>query len=364
MDNMDLYINKISCYLNDRMEKKGVGPKELANQTGLTLAEIRNLREAKLKRVNMQNVVRLARCFGDSVEEILGSKSLPDYLKVDVQLLEYDEPFFSYYGDRLFGIADCFGNEYDEPYELCVVNTVHSFVEAHKLANGYYTDGIRKENTKLLTKENIEKEYVNYVLEKIRLKYEKTEASSDNQTEASSANQIGEKPWQLKIGKNLRVIREHRDISREKLAIMTGISVDIIYRIENGQNKRVDYGQLGKLALGCNCTLDFLLGTSVDPVADAGNVDVFYGLKKTFIHKHVQVGHDLAYVSEYMDDASKSIVKCMIDNLNLMFKKKEITDSLGYKPLSLAEVYVREQELFKAEHPNRGITIRKREYNE
>lgn len=354
MKNFDEYVKNMSLFINRKMKENNIGPTELSNQTGLSIYELRNMREGNLKKLNMQNIIRLARYFGCEIEAILGSKSLPEELRWDCQLVEYEEPFYSYYGDRVFGITDCFYKKYDDKYEECVIGAVHSFVCAHKLATGYFNENMDRAKVKSLTKEQIESEYQEYVLDRF----------INENTNESSAEKVTneEKTLAVKVGENLRVIREYRNMSREELADKTNLSVDVLYRIEKGQNKNINYEHLIRVSVACLCTLDFLLGDSCDPVSDANGEDVFDGLDKSFIQRHVEIGHDMAYVTLYMDDHAKSIVKAMIDNLNLMYRQKELTDSANEKTISLAEVYVREQSAFRKNHQNRGITIRKREY--
>ena len=99
----------------------------------------------------MHSVSRLTRYFGCSVEVLLGTKNLPENLSVHCSMVEYEEPFYRYYGDRLFGIHDCFGTEYDDEYESVIVNTMHSFVRAHMLAVGYFQEGLDKQACLSLT---------------------------------------------------------------------------------------------------------------------------------------------------------------------------------------------------------------------
>lgn len=355
MNKIDIYVKNMALFINKKIKENGIGPAELANQTGLSIYEVRNMREGKLKKINMQNVFRIARYFGCEVETILGSKSLPEELRADYQLVEYEEPFYSYYGDRVFGIRDYFLKKYDEQYEQCVIGTIHSFVSAHKLATGYFAEDIDREKTRLLTTELIENEYQEYIIDQFIAEKKSSKAKETNIDEKKSTA--------VKIGENLRVIREFRKISKEKLSEKTNISTDVLYRIEKGMNKKINYEQLIKISTACLCTLDFLLGKSYDPVSDGNGEDVFYGLNKTFIQRHVELGHDMAYVALYMDEQSKTLVKGIIDNLNLMYKQKVMTDSLNRKSLSLAEVYVREQAAFREGHPKRGYSIRKREYD-
>lgn len=344
-------VRYMARYVNDHMRSNNIGPKELAKRTGLSDAEIRNIRDAKLKKVSMHSVSRLTRYLGCSVEELLGTKNLPENLSVNYGMVEYEEPFYRYYGDRLFGIHDCFGTKYDDEYESVIVNTVHSFVRAHMLAVGYFQEGLDKQACLSLTKEKIESDFSDAILQEFL-----------NVDCVSEEESIGKEDFSAMVGKNVRTIREYRKMTRIDLETKSGISRDIIYKIETGEKKSVDYEQLIKISVACVCSIDFLLGDSIDPVADANGRDVFCGLSRTFIEKHVDVGHDLAYISNYMDKNSKQLAKGIIDYLNLMYKQKRVTDSHNCRKLSMAEVYVREQTDFRATHPNRGYRAYKPEY--
>lgn len=344
-------VKNMAQYVNEHMRNNNIGPTELAKRTGLSDAEIRNIRDAKLKKVSMHSVSRLTRYFGCSVEELLGTKNLPENLSVKLNMVEYEEPFYRYYGDRLFGIQDCFGMKYDDEYEEVIVNTIHSFVRAHMLATGYFQEGLDKQACLSLTKEKIESDFRDVVLQEF--------LSEDSVPEEKF---VSKENFTVMVGKNIRIIREYRQMTRHDLEAKSGISKDIIYKLETGENKSVNYEHLIKISIACMCSIDFLLGDSIDPVADANGNDVFCGLSRTFIEKHVEVGHDLAYISNYMDENSKLLAKGIIDYLNLMFKQKRVTDSHNNRKLSLAEVYVREQTDFRTTHPNRGYRGYIREY--
>ena len=111
------------------------------------------------------------------------------------------------------------------------------------------------------------------------------------------------------------------------------------------------------------CSTDFLLGESCDPTANRDGNSLFYHLNDDIVFRHVQLGHDLAYASNYMDDSAKSILTGMIDNLNLMYQyKKNKEDSFG-KRLSTQEVFFREQRLYKDKYKNRGARFYTQRYN-
>lgn len=351
MNSHELCVKNMAQFVNDHMRRNNIGPTELAKRTGLSDAEIRNIRDAKLRKVSMHSVSRLTRYFGCSVEELLGTKSLPENLSVKYNMVEYEEPFYRYYGDRLFGIHDCFLNEYDDEYEIVIINTIHSFVRAHMLAVGYFQEGLDKQDSLSLTDEKIESDFDNLLFQEF--------LNEDNIPEEEPTSK---EDFSAKVGNNVRTIREYRKMTRMELAAKSGISKDIIYKIETGEKKSVDYEQLIKISIACVCSIDFLLGDSLDPVADANGNDIFYGATKRFLQRHVEVGHDLAYISNYMDENSKQLAKGIIDYLNLMFKQKRVNDSLNKRKLSLAEVYVREQADFRATHPNRGYQGYVREY--
>ena len=351
MTSIESCIKNMARFVNEYIQRNGVGPTELAKRTGLSDAEIRNIRDAKLKKVNMHSVSRLTRFFGCSVEELLGTRELPENLSINYSMVEYEEPFYRYYGDRLFGIHDCFLNEYDEEYESVIVNTIHSFVRAHMLATGYYREGLDKKSCLELNRERIESDYRELILNEF--------FSEDSACEEKPADK---KDFTQRVGNNVRIIREYRKMTRSDLEAKSGISKDIIFKIETGEKKTVNYEQLIKIAVACVCSIDFLLGDSIDPVADANGNDVFCGMHKSFIEKHVEVGHDLAYISNYMDENSKQLAKSIIDYLNLMYKQKRVTDSHENKKLSSAEVYIREQADFRATHQNRGYRGYLREY--
>ena len=87
-------VKNMAQYVNDHMRNNNIGPMELAKRTGLSVSEIRNIRDAKLKKVSMHSVSRLTRYFGCSVEVLLGTKNLPENLSVHCSMVVFEEPFY------------------------------------------------------------------------------------------------------------------------------------------------------------------------------------------------------------------------------------------------------------------------------
>ena len=71
---------------------------------------------------------------------------MPDDVYVKEEYVEFITSFFEKEGgDFLLYNKIPLLPKYDEEYEKCVVQAIHSYIEAHKLATGYYYENINSE---------------------------------------------------------------------------------------------------------------------------------------------------------------------------------------------------------------------------
>jgi transcriptional regulator with XRE-family HTH domain len=63
----------------------------------------------------------------------------------------------------------------------------------------------------------------------------------------------------------LRALRYERELSADRLAELTGLTTQHIYRLERGERPNVWGVTLAKLAIALDTTTDYLLNLTVDP---------------------------------------------------------------------------------------------------
>lgn len=346
--------------LNKMMQEQKITVSDLSERTGVSTYEIRNIKEGKIKRLNAKNIVKLAFYFQVTPNEFLGAKELPEELEIDVSHVEFQTSFYEKEGlDFTFYNKCDLLDSYDPEFEKCVVNCIHSFVEAHKLAAGYYYEKIDREETRQLSGMNIDDNYKNYVIEKIFRKYDGN--SEDEEDKVPFCDKIDEISNSEQIGKTIKKMREMYNITRKELSERTGLGIDCLYRIENGQNKKINYSHINIIARELLCTADFLLGESCDPTADKSGKTQFY-IGKDLIFRYVELGHDLAYVKNYMDEENKEIVIKLINQLNLLYKLYDMNKGKMGKRLDNQDVYFREQKHYKNNYKNRGAHFYTKKY--
>lgn len=355
IDNESDLIDNLSKNVKKIMAEQKISMKKLAERTGLSFSVIRNIRDRKVKKLNAQNIYRLAVYFHISPNQLLGTDSIPAELNITEERVEFLSSFFEKEaGDFIYHNKCQFLEDYDSRYEECVVNTIHSFIEAYKMAAGYYYEAADPAKTKSITKDAVDKEYLKYVLSETLHKEEGKE--EHHVKDERAAGQIPA------AGKAVRRLRESYGITRKELGLRTGLGEDCIYRIESGINKKINYQHMNLIARELLCTPDFLLGESCDPASDRYGSAVFYPAGKGLVFRHVQLGHDLAYAWNYMDAASKDVVISMIHTLNMMYRYKKVSkDSFGRR-LSVQEVFFREQDLYRKRYKNRGAHFYTQKY--
>ena len=343
-------ISNLSKSVRKLMAERKLSINELAKKTGLTFSVIRNIKDGKVKKVNAHNVFQIASYFHVSPNELLGTKTIPDELKIREERVEFISSFFEKEaGDFLFYNKCGFFDSYDSEYEKCVVASIHSFVEAHKIATGYYHKGFAGKKIQEMTSEMIEKERQEYILNMC--------FGCENQTVPNGSLECRElyhENEMVSTGMAIKRLRELYGLSRKQLADRTGLGEDCMYRIENGINKKVNFEHLSKISRELLCTSDFLLGESCDPTCNKDGSSLFYLPDKGLEFRYVQLGHDLAYALNYMNSESKDIVINMIKTMNLMTGYKTVHDDSFGERLSIQEVFFREQSLYMEKYRNRG----------
>lgn len=352
-------IKNLSKSINQIMKDNELNIHGFAQLTGLTYAMVRNMKDAKIKKINAANLIKVANYFHLSPCELLGVEALPEELHIEEEYAEFDTSFFEREAGDFLSDNKCYLlKSYDAEYEECMINSIHYFVEAHKTSTGYYYNGIDRNETSAITKELVDKEK----LERILSEYfdEDSKGSISEEHECSSIQNVNSVETTAKA---IRCLREMYGITRKDLGKRTGLGEDAMYRIEAGINKKLNFEHIQIIAKELMCSTDFLLGESCDPTANRDGNSLFYHLSEDIVFRHVQLGHDLAYASNYMDDSAKSILTGMIDNLNLMYQyKKNKEDSFGER-LSTQEVFFREQRLYKDKYKNRGARFYTQRYN-
>lgn len=236
-------IRNLSGNVKKIMAEQKISINELAKKTGLSFAVIRNIRDGKIKKLNAQNIYRLVVYFHISPNQLLGTDSIPEELNITEEHVEFITSFFEKEaGDFTFYNKCDFFKDYDLQYEECVVNTIHSFIEAHKRATGYYNEAIDSEKTKSLTKDSIDKAYREYVWNKFCQKF-----SDENKrrTERNEKNQSVKDIDKISAtGMAIKKLRELYGLTRKELGKRTRLGEDCMYRIEAGINKKINYPEL------------------------------------------------------------------------------------------------------------------------
>lgn len=349
-----ILLQNLSKNARQIIKSQHVTLKELVQRTGLSIHVIRNMKDGKVKKLNALNIYKLASGLQVTPKILLGVENIPEEMQIKEEHLEFVSSFYEKDGGDFEFYEKCeLNRKYDDEYEACVVNSIHSFVEAHKLATGYYFEGIDRVVTQQLTKKSIEDKYEDYVIEKILKRYEGNEDVNDNST------------WNLDkakaTGEAIQKMRNLYKMSRKELADKTGLGEDCLYRIETGKNKKVNYEHIYLIARELFCTADFLMGESCDPTANQNGQAQFY-FRNELIFRHVQIGHDLAYAKNYMDQESKSILINMMRSLDLMYEYRVANEILKGKRLSIQDVYFREQQIYMDTHKTRGAHFYTKKY--
>lgn len=355
-------IKNLSRNVKKLMDEKKISMNELAKKTGLSFSVIRNIKEGKNKKLNAHNIYRLSLYFHISPQELLGTDSIPPELKITEEHVEFITSFFEKEACDFTYYNKCgLYKEYGSEYEECVVNSIHSFIEAHKIASGYYHEGINIEKTKAITKDSVEKEYREYVLNEFFQKHSKDNIEGDKKVvkdvEMKCFNTVSA------TGMAIKKLREFYGITRKELATRTGLGEDCMYRIESGINKKINYEHIQLIARELLCTSDFLLGESCDPTSNRDGSSLFYPIERELVFRYVQLGHDLSYALTYMDAESKEIVISMIHNLNTMYTYKKMNEDSFGKRLSVQEVFFREESRYMDTYKKRGAHFYTKRYS-
>ena len=178
-----IILNNLSQNVNEIMTKQDISIHELSKRSGLSEHVIRNIKDGTVKKLNRRNVYNIATGLQVSLHNLLGVKKIPSELTIREEHTEFILSFYEkdgrdYQYDEKCGLFD----KYDDEYEACVVNCIHSFVEAPKLATGYYFEGIDRSVTSQLTRKEIHDKFFDYVVEKSFNELEEIECIDDKPT--------------------------------------------------------------------------------------------------------------------------------------------------------------------------------------
>lgn len=354
--NESALISNLSRNIKKIMADRKMSINDLAKKTGLSFSVIRNIRDGKIKKLNTQNIYRLAVYLHMSPAQLLETASIPAELNITESYVEFLTSFFEREAEDFSSGNHCrLLESYDSQYEECVVNAVHSYIEAHKMATGYYHETADRTKTKSLSRDSVKKAYRDH---KIQLFMDESEGRTKKNVrddEIQAVDQV------TATGIAIKQLRELYGMSRKELGIATRLGEDCIYRIESGINKKLNYEHINLIARELLCTTDFLLGESCDPTSDKEGSSLFYH-RKELIFRHVQLGHDLAYAGNYMDSESREVLINMIHSLNTMYNYKELSEDGFGKRLSIQEVFFREQALYMERYKNRGAHFYTKKY--
>lgn len=353
-------ISNLSKSVKKIMADRKISINELAKKTGLSFSVIRNIRDGKIKKLNAQNINRLVDYLHISPSQLLGTDSIPAELNIIEERVEFITSFFEREAEDFTSDNHCgFLEGYDLQYEECIVNAIHSYIEAHKMATGYYHESADPVKTKSLTKDSINKAYQEYIINE---SFQKFSNENEGKDENNVTDERGKAVDQIAAaGMAIKQLRELYGLTRKELGTMTRLGEDCIYRIESGINKKINYEHISLIARELLCTSDFLLGESCDPTSNRDGSSLFYR-REGLVFRHVQLGHDLAYAWNYMDLESKEVVTDMIHALNTMYKCKKISEDSFGKRLSIQEVFFREQDLYMERYKNRGAHFYTKKY--
>ena len=126
-------ISNLSKSVKKLMSDQNISMNELAKRTGLSFSVIRNMRDGKIKKLNAQNIYKLVVYFHISPKQFLGTDSIPEKLNIIEENVEFITSFYEKEaGDFTFYHKCEFSEHYDLQYEECVVNAIHSYIEAHR----------------------------------------------------------------------------------------------------------------------------------------------------------------------------------------------------------------------------------------
>lgn len=368
LNDENILLRNLSTNINKIMKKQGLSIPAFAKYTGMTEAEVRNLKENRNKKLNTTNIMKIIQCFSISPNELLGIGTIPEELGIRSEHTEFKTSFYEKDGGDFTYYNKCdFLKSYDEEYEKCVVNGIHSMIEAHKLATGYYCKDFPKENVHELSKDVIEKRFADYNLDKFFDDYEKRK-NGDSPKIENTVPKIDENMKEksnsvTSIGRTITKMRKRYKISRKELAEKTKLGEDCLFRIESGKNKHINFHHINLIAGELLCTPEFLLGESCDPTAGIDGKSRFYH-RDEFIFRHVQLGHDLAYAFNYMDEDSKNMIISSIRYFNMMYHLREVNNTSGAVRMTVQEVFFREQEQFDERRKNRGAKFYTTKYQE
>lgn len=351
-------IRNLSKNIKKIMADRKISINELAKKTGLSFSVIRNIRDGKIKKLNARNINRLVDYLHISPNQLLGTDSIPAELKITEEYVDFITSFFEREAEDFTSDNHCgFLKDYELPYEECIVNAIHSYIEAHKMATGYYYETVDPAKTKSLTKDSINKAYQEYVRNAF---FQKLSDENEGRNENNGKDEDNGKDKRVEdidktaaTGMAIKRLRKIYELTRKELGIRTRLGEDCIYRIESGVNKKINYEHINLIARELRCTPDFLLGESCDPTSNRDGFSLFYR-REGLVFRHVQLGHDLAYAWNYMDSESKEVVVNMIHTLNTMYNYKKLSEDSFGKRLSIQEVFFREQNLYGERYKNRG----------
>lgn len=352
-------IRNFSHSVKKLMQENSLSINDFANRCGLTFAVVRNIKDGKVKKLNAKYVVRIAEYFRISPNDLLGIEELPPDICIKEEHVEFVTSFFEKEAGDFTYYNNCvFRKNYDSGYEECMVNAIHYFIESHKLATGYYHIGINMDKTKAITAKTVCEESTNHFLE--HYFNDKATVKGNAENDMHGETEVDKVQATARAVKNMR---ELHSLSRKELAERTGLSVDCLYRIETADNKKVNFEHIQRISKVLLCTTDFLLGESCDPTANRDGASVFYQIHDEIEFRYVQLGHDLSYASNYMDEESKKILIGMIQNLDMMHTYMETNVANFGKRLSVQDVFFREQEIYKEKYKTRGAHFYTKRYS-
>ena len=343
-------INSFGDKLAELMKGSKLSISEVADKTGLSYAEIRNIKDKNLKKIDPYKIVRISNYFHINPAYLLGVEYLPDDLNIGVKSIEFQSSFYERETTDFFYDNKCdISDEYEPEYEEAVYNVIHSYVEIHKMSTGYYCSDYDDSRIKPLSPKDLEKKFRDYVIDTWESLFDgdKREYSKSCLAPASSDDVIS-------VGKAIVKMRDVYKLTRKELAERAGLSEDTLFRIERGLNKKINSEHIDRISRELRCTSDFLLGRSCDPTANESGFACLYEVENSFVYRRVQVGHDLSYANTHMDSHSLKLLVEMIRQIDRLFNFKIMSCNLFGESLSLQDVYFREQAMYKEKYKNRG----------
>lgn len=94
LNNESDLISNLSRNIKKIMAERKISINELAKKTGLSFSVIRNIRDGKIKKLNAQNICRLAIYLHISPAQLLGTDSIPTELNITEEHVEFLTSFF------------------------------------------------------------------------------------------------------------------------------------------------------------------------------------------------------------------------------------------------------------------------------